>query len=165
MTVIVVSTLRSLTQSIGQWCFQFSVIMASQMLCSVLFMCSILTRAVIVDGGIFESLDATAGVLQGYVLAPLFVIILVKNLLTCEADLVVVTYYLDNIALPESLVPRAQSQLSGISDVTADLGLIINAPKTEFMNINCQCQTGRYNLRHNELFYGCESWAISKAME
>ena len=108
--------------------FKVSVIMTSQMLCSVLFMCSILTRAVIVDGGIFESFDATAGVLQGNALAPFIVIILVKNLLTCEADLAVVTYHPDNIALLESLVPRVQSQLSRTADVTADLGPIINAP-------------------------------------
>ena len=37
-------------------------------------------------------------------------------------------------------MPQAQSQLTRTADAAADLGLIISAPKTEYMTINCQPQ-------------------------
>ena len=116
------------------------------------------SSAVMVDGGISESFDVTTGVLQGDVLAPFLFIILVDHLLgkACEADSGVVTHprqsrrypakslndldFADDIALLESSIPRAQSQLSRTADAAADLGLIISAPKTEYMTINCHPQ-------------------------
>ena len=116
------------------------------------------SSAVMVDGGISEPFDVTTGVLQGDVLAPFFFIILVDYLLDKASgpDSGVVTCprqsrrypakvlndldFADDIALLESSMPRAQSQLTRTADVAADLGLIISTPKTEYMTINCQPQ-------------------------
>ena len=116
------------------------------------------SSAVMVDGGISEPFDVTTGVLQGDVLAPFLFIILVDYLLgkASGADTGVVTCprqsrrypakflndldFADDIALLESSIPRAQSQLSRTADAAADLGLIISAPKTEYMTFNCQPQ-------------------------
>ena len=116
------------------------------------------SSAVMVDGGISEPFDVTTGVLQGDVLAPFLFIILVDYLLNKASgpDSGVVTCprqsrrypakvlndldFADDIALLESSMPRAQSQLTRTADAAADLGLIISAPKTEYMTINCQPQ-------------------------
>ena len=111
------------------------------------------SSAVMVDGGISESFDVTTGVLQGDVLAPFLFVILVDHLLgkACEADSGVVTHprpakslndpdFADDTALLESAIPRAQSQFSRTADAAADLGLLISAPKTEYMTINCHPQ-------------------------
>ena len=118
------------------------------------------SSAVMVDGGISEPFDVTTGVLQGDVLAPFLFIILVDYLLDKASgpDSGVVTFprqsrrypakvgllndldFADDIALLESSMPRAQSQLTRTADAAADLGLIISAPKTEYMTINCQPQ-------------------------
>ena len=110
------------------------------------------------DGGISEPFDVTTGVLQGDVLAPFLFIILVDYLLDKASGPVsgVVTYsrqsrrhpvkvqndlyFTDDIALLESLMPRAQTQLTRTADATADLGLIISAPKSEYLTINYQPQ-------------------------
>ena len=41
--------------------------------------------------------------------------------------------------IPRS-IPRAQSQLTRTADAAANLGLIMSAPKTEYMTINCRPQ-------------------------
>ena len=116
------------------------------------------SSAVMVDGGISKTFDVTTGVLQGDVLAPFIFIILVDYLLEKASgpDSGVVTHprqsrrfpakhlsdldFADDIALLESSMPRAQSQLTKTADAAADLGLIISAPKTEYMTINCHHQ-------------------------
>ena len=45
--------------------------------------------------------------------------------------------FADDIALPESSISRAQSQLTRTANAAADLGLVIGAPKTEYITINC----------------------------
>ena len=45
--------------------------------------------------------------------------------------------FADDIALLESSIPQAQVQLSRTAEAAADLGLIISAPKTEYMTVNC----------------------------
>ena len=54
--------------------------------------------------------------------------------------------FADDIALLESSMPRAQSQLTRTGDAAAELGLVISAPETEFMTIqavicspHCKC--------------------------
>ena len=102
------------------------------------------SSAVMVDGDISEPFDVTTGVLQGDVLAPFLFIILVDYLLDKASgpDSGVVTCprqsrrypakvlndldFADDIALLESSMPRAQSQLTRTADAAADLGLIIN---------------------------------------
>ena len=42
--------------------------------------------------------------------------------------------------LLESSIPRTQSQLTRTASVAADLGLVISAPKTEYIAINCSPQ-------------------------
>ena len=116
------------------------------------------SSAVMVDGGISKPFDVSTGVLQGDVLAPFIFIILVDYLLGKAAgpDCGVVTHprqsrryptkllndldFADDIALLESSIPRAQSQLTRTADAAANLGLIISAPKTEYMTINCHPQ-------------------------
>ncbi|XP_071943549.1 uncharacterized protein [Antedon mediterranea] len=111
-----------------------------------------------VDGNISNSFSVTTGVLQGDVLAPYIFIILVDYLLlrSSECDSGVVTCprksrsypakilndldFADDIALLESSIPRAQSQLTRTANAAADLGLIISAPKTEYMVFNCYSQ-------------------------
>ena len=110
------------------------------------------SSAVMVDGSI------STGVLQGYVLALLLFIIFVDYLLgkASGPDSGVVTCprqsrrypakvlndldFADDIALLESLMPRAQSLLTRTADAAAELGLVISAPKTEFMTIHCHPQ-------------------------
>ncbi len=116
------------------------------------------TSAVMVDGGISDPFNVTTGVLQGDVLAPFLFIILVDYLLekASEPGTGVETHprqsrrypakylndldFADDIALLESSMQRAQLQLTRTSQAAADLGLIISAPKTEFMTINCHPQ-------------------------
>ncbi|XP_073231851.1 uncharacterized protein [Porites lutea] len=43
----------------------------------------------------------------------------------------------NDIALLESSISRAQSQLTRTANAAADLGLVISAPKTEYITINC----------------------------
>ena len=45
--------------------------------------------------------------------------------------------FADDIALLESSISRAQSQLTRTANAAADLGLVISAPKTEYITINC----------------------------
>ena len=110
------------------------------------------------DGSISDPFDLTTGVLQGDVLAPFLFIILVDYLLSKASgpDSGVVTFprqsrrypakmlnnldFADDIALLESSMSRAQSQLTRTADAAADLRLVISAPKTEFMTINCHPQ-------------------------
>ena len=115
--------------------------------------------AVMVDGSISEPFQVTTGVLQGDVLAPFLFIILVDYLLmksTSGIDAGIVTYprrssrypakmlndldFADDIALLESSIDRAQSQLTRTANAAADLGLVISAPKTEYMTANCNAQ-------------------------
>ena len=116
------------------------------------------SSAVMVDGNISNPFDVTTGVLQGDVLAPFLFIILVDYLLekASVGDSGVVTHprrsrrypakvlndldFADDIALLESSISRAQSQLTRTANAAADLGLIISAPKTEYMVINCHPQ-------------------------
>ena len=44
------------------------------------------------------------------------------------------------IALLESSISRAQAQLTKTAEAAADLGLVISAPKTEYMTVNCNPQ-------------------------
>ena len=102
------------------------------------------------DGSIFDPVHVTTGVLQGDVLAPFLFIILVDYLLgkasgtysgvvTCPRQsrrypAKMLNDYADDIALLESSMSRAQSQLTETADAAVDLGLV--APKTEFVTIN-----------------------------
>ncbi|XP_073228602.1 uncharacterized protein [Porites lutea] len=43
----------------------------------------------------------------------------------------------DDISLLEFSISRAQSQLTRTANAAADLGLVISAPKTEYITINC----------------------------
>ena len=108
-----------------------------------------------VDGSISDPFDVTTGVLQGDVLAPFLFIIFVDYLLgkasgplsgvvTCPcrsrrypAKMLNDLDFTDDIALLESSMPRAQSKLTRTADAAAELGLVISAPKTEFMTIHC----------------------------
>ena len=115
--------------------------------------------AVMVDGGLSDPFDVTTGVLQGDVLAPFQFVVLVDYLLkkaTSQLDSGVVTSprrsrrhpakslndldFADDIALLESSISRAQAQLTKTAEAAADLGLVISAPKTEYMTVNCNPQ-------------------------
>ena len=115
--------------------------------------------AVMVDGGLSDPFDVTTGVLQGDVLAPFLFVVLVDYLLkkaTLQLDSGVVTHprrsrrhpakslndldFADDIALLESSISRAQAQLTKTAEAAADLGLVISAPKTEYMTVNCNPQ-------------------------
>ena len=115
--------------------------------------------AVMVDGRLSDPFDITTGVLQGDVLAPFLFVVLVDYLLkkaTSQLDSGVVTHprrsrrhpakslndldFADDIALLESSISRAQAQLTKTAEAAADLGLIISAPKTEYMTVNCNPQ-------------------------
>ena len=50
--------------------------------------------------------------------------------------------FADDIALLESLISQAQAQLSKTAEAAAaaDLGLVITAPKTEYVTVNCKPQ-------------------------
>ena len=102
-----------------------------------------------VDGSISEPFDATIGVLQGDVLAPFLFIIFVDYFLgkASGPDSRVVTcprrsrrYPADDIALLESSMLGDQFQLTRTADAAAELGLVIGAPKTQFMTIHCHPQ-------------------------
>ena len=112
-----------------------------------------------VDGGLSDSFDVTTGVLRGDVLAPFLFVVLVDYLLkkaTSQLDSGVVTHprrsrrhpakslndldFADDIALLESSISRAQAQLTKTAEAAADLGLVISAPKTEYMTVNCNPQ-------------------------
>ena len=112
-----------------------------------------------VDGGLSDPFDVTTGVLQGDVLAPFLFVVLVDYLLkkaTSQLDAGVVTHprrsrrppakslndldFADDIALLESSISRAQVQLTKTAEAAADLGLVISAPKTEYMTANCNPQ-------------------------
>ena len=115
--------------------------------------------AVMVDGGLSDPFDVTTGVLQGDVLAPFLFVVLVDYLLkkaTSQLDSGVVTHprrftrhpakslndldFAGDIALLESSISRAQAQLTKTAEAAADLGLVISAPKTEYMTVNCNPQ-------------------------
>ena len=48
--------------------------------------------------------------------------------------------FADDIALLESSISHAQSQLTRTATVAADLGLVISAQKTEYMTASCSHQ-------------------------
>ena len=48
--------------------------------------------------------------------------------------------FADDIALLESSISRAQAQLTKTAEAATDLGLVISAPKTEYMTVNCNPQ-------------------------
>ena len=115
--------------------------------------------AVMVDGGLSDPFDVTTGVLQGDVLAPFLFVVLVDYLLKkamLQLDSGVVIHprrsrrhpakslndldFADDIALLESSISRAQAQLTKTAETAADLGLVISAPKTEYMTVNCNPQ-------------------------
>ena len=48
--------------------------------------------------------------------------------------------FADDIALPESSTSQAQAQLSKTAEAAADFGLVISAPKTEYVTVNCNPQ-------------------------
>ena len=112
-----------------------------------------------VDGGLSDPFDITTGVLQGDILAPFLFVVLVDYLLkkaTSQLDFGVVTHprrsrrhpakslndldFADDITLLESSISRAQAQLTKTAEAAADLGLVISAPKTEYMTVNCNPQ-------------------------
>ena len=113
------------------------------------------SRPVMVDGSISKPFSVTTGVPQGDVLAPFLFIILVDYLLlrSTDGDSGVLTCprkssrypakvlndldFADDIALLESSISRAQSKLTRTANAAADLGLVISAPKTEYITINC----------------------------
>ena len=115
--------------------------------------------AVMVDGGLSDPFDVTTGVLQGDVLAPFLFVVLVDYLLkkaTSQLDSGVVTHprrcrrhpakslndldFADDIAFLESSISRALAQLTKTAEAAADLGLVISAPKTEYLTVNCNPQ-------------------------
>ena len=115
--------------------------------------------AVMVDGGLSDPFDVTTGVLQGDVLAPFLFVVLVDYLLkkaTSQLDSGVVTHprrsrrhpdkslndldFADDIALLESSISRAQAQLTKTAEAAGNLGLVISAPRTEYMTVNCNPQ-------------------------
>ena len=115
--------------------------------------------AVMEGGGLSDPFDVTTGVLQGDVLAPFLFVVLVDYLLkkaTSHLDSGVVTHprrsrrhpakslndldFADDIALLESSISRAQAQLTKTAEAAANLGLVISAPKTEYMTVNCNPQ-------------------------
>ena len=49
--------------------------------------------------------------------------------------------FADDIALLETSISQAQAQLSKTAEAAADLGLVISAPKTEYVTVNCKPQT------------------------
>ena len=107
-----------------------------------------------VDGSISEPFDATTGVLQGDVFAPFLFIIFVdyflgkasgpdSGVVTCPrrsrrypAKMLNDLDFADDIALLESSTLRDQFQLTRTADAAAELGLVIGAPKTQFMTIH-----------------------------
>ena len=116
------------------------------------------SSAVMVDGSISDPFDVTTGVLQGDVWAPFLFIIFVDYLLgkasgpdsgvvTCPrqsrrypAKMLNDLDFADDIALLESSILQAQAQLTRTADAAGELGLVISAPKTEFMTIHCHPQ-------------------------
>ena len=101
-----------------------------------------------VDGTISEPFDVTTGVLQGDVFIIFVDYLLGKasgpdsGVVTCprrsrryRAKMLNDLDFADDIALLESSMPRAKSQLTRTADAAAELGLVISAPKTEFMTI------------------------------
>ena len=48
--------------------------------------------------------------------------------------------FADDITLLESLISRAQAQLTKTAEAAANLGLVISAPKTEYITVNCNPQ-------------------------
>ena len=116
------------------------------------------SKSAVMDGGLSDPFDVTTGVLQGDVLAPFLFVVLVDYLLkktTSQLDSGVVTHprrsrrhpaklndldFADDIALLESSISRAQAQLTKTAEAAADLGLVISAPKTEYMTVNCNPQ-------------------------
>ena len=115
--------------------------------------------AVMVFGSIPEPFLVITGVIQGDVLALFLFIILVDYLLeksTSGVDAGIITHprrsrrypasmlndldFADDIALLESSMSRAQSKLTRTATVAADLGLVISAPKTEYMTASCSHQ-------------------------
>ena len=114
--------------------------------------------AVMADGNLSDPFDVTTGVLQGDVLAPFLFVVLVDYLLkkaTSQLDSGVVTHSLssrrhlanslndpaDDIALLESSISQARAQLSKTAEAAAiNLGIVISAPKTEYVNVNCNPQ-------------------------
>ena len=114
--------------------------------------------AVMVDGGLSDPFDVTTGVLQGDVLTPFLFVVLVDYLLkkvTWQLDSGAVNHprrsrrhpakplndldFADDIALLESSISQAHAQLTKTAEA-ADLGLVISAPKTEYMTVNCNPQ-------------------------
>ena len=111
-----------------------------------------------VYGSISEPFDATTGVVQGDVFAPFLFIIFVdyflgkasgpdSGVVTCPrrsrrypAKMLNDLDFADDIALLESSTLRDQFQLTRTADATAELGLVIGAPKTQFMTIHCHPQ-------------------------
>ena len=106
------------------------------------------SSAVMVDGSISEPFDVTTRVLQGDVFIIFVDYLLGKasgpdsGVVTCprrsrryRAKMLNDLDFADDIALLESSMPRAKSQLTRTADAAAELGLVISAPKTEFMTI------------------------------
>ena len=106
-----------------------------------------------------DPIDVTTGVLQGDVLAPFLFAVLVDYLLkkaTSQLDSGVVTHprrsrrqpakslnyldFTDDIALLESSVSQAQTQLTKTAEAADDLDLVISASKTEYVTVNCSPQ-------------------------
>ena len=48
--------------------------------------------------------------------------------------------FADDIALLESSISQARTQLTKTAEAAADLGLVISAPKTEYVTVNCNPQ-------------------------
>ena len=146
--------------------------------------------AVMVDGGLSDSFDVTTGVLQGDVLAPFIFVVLVEYLLkkaTLQLDSGVVTHprrsrrhpakllndldFADDIALLESSISRAQAQLTKTAEAVADLGLVISAPKTEYMTelqpsafryLGSMVASGSSDLKRRKSLAWCAFWKLEQ---
>ena len=106
-----------------------------------------------------DPFDVTTGFLQGNVLAPFLLVVLVDYLLKkamSQLDSGAVTHpcrsrrhpakslndldFANDIAVLDSSISQAQAQLSKTAEAAADLGLVISAPKTKFVTVNCNPQ-------------------------
>ena len=125
--------------------------------CSQCYQCALPKLKQRCDGGWkpIWSIWRTTGVLQGYVLAPFLFVVLYVYLLkkaTSQLDSGVVTHY----SVPDDTRPshlmiwifqitspclsQAQAQLSKTAEAATDLGLVISAPNTEYVTVNCKPQ-------------------------
>ena len=160
LAVTFIDLKKPLIPSTGKSCSQFrhySIPETVVNAISVLYKNS--RSTVMVDGNLSDPFDVTTGVLQADVLAPFLFVVQVDYLLkkaTLQLHSGVVTHprrsrrhlakslndldFADDIALLESSIFRAQAQLTKTAEAAADLGLVISAPKSKYMTVNCNAQ-------------------------